>query len=186
MAKIIEFETERLKLRQWQTDDYQPFSTMSADWRVMAFFPSILVKQASDAMAERCKALIAERGWGFWATELKTTHEFIGFAGLNTPSPDLPVSANVEIGWRLAFEHWGRGLATEAAKAVLNVAFADLGFAEIISFTSLGNHRSRAVMERIGMVETALLFDHPAVPESSPHRRHCLYRINSERWANKS
>ena len=90
MIELIEFETERLRLRQWKPADREPFAALNADSRVMEFFPSPLTRTESDAMADRCQLLIKERGWGFWAAESKATQEFIGFVGLHTPSAELP------------------------------------------------------------------------------------------------
>lgn len=177
MAELIEFETERLRLRQWKAADREPFAALNADPRVMEFFPSLFTRSESDAMADRCESLIQERGWGFWAVESKLVGEFIGFVGLHTPSALLPFSPCVEIGWRLAFEYWGKGLASEAASEVLRVAFQSLGLEEIVSFTALENRRSRAVMERLGM-RGAGTFEHPQVPENSPLRLHALYRLS--------
>lgn len=179
MVDLIEFETHRLFLRQWKPSDREPFAALNADPRVMQFFPSSLSRTESDAVADRCESLIQERGWGFWAAELKATGAFIGFVGLNTPSPLLPFSPCVEIGWRLAFEYWGKGLATEAAKRAMHVGFHSLGLEEIVSFTAVGNLRSRAVMTRIGMHEYGT-FEHPAVLEGSPLRPHCLYRLKKQ------
>jgi len=83
----------------------------------------------------------------------------------------------------LAREHWGRGFATEAARAALRVGFEQLALPDIVSFTSVLNVRSRAVMERIGMHDTRQDFDHPGVPEGSSLRRHCLYRITRAQWS---
>lgn len=83
----------------------------------------------------------------------------------------------MEIGWRLAFQHWHKGLATEAARGALEVGFDRLDLAEIVSFTTLGNQRSRAVMQRIGMRE-ASRFEHPSIPIGHPLRAHCLYRLS--------
>jgi len=107
----IEFQTTRLLLRQWTPADRAPFATMNADPRVMRHFPALLSRAESDAMADRCQALIEERGWGFWAVELKASGAFIGFVGLHTPSATLPFSPCVEIGWRLAADYWGQGSA---------------------------------------------------------------------------
>jgi RimJ/RimL family protein N-acetyltransferase len=142
----------------------------------MEFFSSILSREESDAMADRCTALIKERGWGFWAVEHEATARFIGFVGLHVPAADLPFSPCVEIGWRLAFECWGQGLATEAARAVLDVGFNKLGLDEIVSFTSQLNVRSQSVMKKLGM-QAASNFEHPALPPESPLRTHVLYRL---------
>jgi RimJ/RimL family protein N-acetyltransferase len=148
----------------------------------MEFYPASLDRAESDAMANRCQALIVERGWGFWAVETKGTHEFIGFVGLHTPAPELPFSPCVEVGWRLAAKHWGKGFATEAARGALRVGFEQLGLLEIVSFTSVRNIRSRAVMERLGMREAETAFEHPDIPVGSPLRTHCLYRLSRGQW----
>lgn len=182
MPGPIEPDTPRLRLRQWRDDDLTPFAALNAAPDVMAHFPAPLQRQESDALARRCQALIAERGWGFWAAELEESGAFIGFVGLHAPLAELPFAPCVEVGWRLARAHWGRGLASEAARAALKVGFERLGLAEIVSFTAIGNLRSRAVMERIGMRRTNEDFDHPAVPSGSPLRAHCLYRLDRESW----
>ncbi len=182
MPDLIEFQTERLRLRQWRAADREPFARLNADPRVMEFFPAVLDRAASDAIANRIETLIAERGWGLWAVEVLQTGEFIGFAGLHIPPPELPFSPCVEIGWRLAYEHWGQGYATEAARAALRVGFDVLNLTEIVSFTALGNLRSRAVMQKLGMHEEAATFEHPLVPVDSPLREHCLYRLSRGAW----
>lgn len=182
MTALIEFETERLRLRQWRAADRAPFSAINADPRVMEFFPAPLTRAESDAMAHRCEAYIAERGWGFWAVEIGATSEFIGMVGLHVAAPELPFSPCVEIGWRLATKHWGKGFATEAARGALRVGFERLGVPEIVSFTAVNNVRSRAVMERLGMLEAQDTFEHPAIPLGHALRKHCLYRCSRERW----
>jgi RimJ/RimL family protein N-acetyltransferase len=173
-------------LRQWQPQDRASFATMNADPRVMQFMPSVLSTQQSDAMAERCAGLIAERGWGFWAVELKTQSAFIGYVGLHIPSADLPFKPCVEIGWRLGYQYWGLGLATEAARAALKVGFEDLRLPEIIAFTALSNNKSQAVMQRLAMQQDSLIFAHPRVPADHPLSLHCLYRLSRQRWQQQS
>ncbi|WP_310484732.1 GNAT family N-acetyltransferase [Chamaesiphon sp. VAR_48_metabat_403] len=182
MAALIEFETERLRLRQWIKSDREPFARLNADPRVMEFFPSILDRAASDAMLDRLQTLINERGWGFWAVESKQDNQFIGFVGLHIPSADLPFSPCVEIGWRLAFDYWGKGYATEAAQAALKVGFNRLELPEIVSFTAINNHRSSAVMERLGMNREIETFEHPSLPVGHFLKEHCLYRLSREKW----
>jgi RimJ/RimL family protein N-acetyltransferase len=180
MALLIESETPRLRLRQWRAADRAPFAALNADPQVMAFFPSMLKPAQSDALADRCEALIEARGWGFWAVEAKASGDFIGFVGLHTPSADLPCAPCVEIGWRLGARHWGQGLATEAAQEALRIGFDTLRLPEIVSFTTLGNHRSQAVMERLGM-QAAGQFEHPHVTPETGLRAHVLYRLKSPR-----
>jgi RimJ/RimL family protein N-acetyltransferase len=181
MTAPVEFDTARLRLRQWCTADREPFAALNADPKVMEFFPALLTRAESDALADRCQAYIDERGWSFWAIETKTTSEFVGFAGLHTPA-DLPFTPCVEVGWRLAAKHWGKGFATEAARGALRVGFERLGLLEIVSFAAVGNVRSRAVMERLGMIDTKETFEHPKVPLGHVLRKHCLYRLSRERW----
>lgn len=182
MSHLIEFETERLRLRQWRLSDREPFAALNADLNVMAFFPSMLDKVASDAMADRCESLMTERGWGFWAVETKEDSQFIGFTGLHVPIAELPFSPCVEVGWRLAFQYWARGYATEAARGALGAAFDLLNLREVVSFTTVKNVRSRAVMEKLGMREEAVTFEHPSVSLESGFRTHCLYRLTREQW----
>jgi RimJ/RimL family protein N-acetyltransferase len=177
-----QLDTARLSLRGWQQCDREPFAAMNADPEVMAFFPAPLSRAASDASIDAWQQAFAARGWSNWAVEVRSTNAFIGFVGLSVPGRALPFSPCVEVGWRLARTAWGRGYATEAAREALKFGFAVLCLREIVSFTTLGNRRSRAVMERIGLQDTHEDFDHPGVPEGNALRRHCLYRITRPQW----
>ncbi len=168
--------TERLVLRPWAEADRGPFAALNADPRVTEFLPGPLSAEQSDALAARLGAHVAEHGWGLWATEHQG--RFIGFVGLARPSFEAPFTPCVEVGWRLAFEAWGHGFATEAARAALAFGFGELGLDEIVSFTVPANARSIAVMERLGMRrEPRDDFDHPRLPEGHRLRRHVLYRL---------
>jgi RimJ/RimL family protein N-acetyltransferase len=182
VASAIEFETQRLRLRQWKDSDREPFAAMNSDPAVMEFFPSLQSRAASDASIESWQSQFASQGWSNWAAELVASGQFIGFVGLTVPRRILPFSSCVEIGWRLARSFWGQGFATEAARGALRVGFERLALPEIVSFTASSNQRSRAVMERIGMRNADEDFEHPGVPEGSALRLHCLYRIKRVRW----
>ena len=158
---------------------------MNADPAVMEFFPALQSRGDSDSSIDAWQAQFKGRGWSNWAAEVRSTGEFIGFVGLSVPVRQFSFSPCVEIGWRLARAHWGRGFATEAARAALRVAFEELGLKEIVSFTSVLNVRSRAVMERIGMHDTHEDFPHPGIPEGHALRTHCLYRISQQHWRDK-
>lgn len=175
--------TPRLLLRQWRPEDRVPFAELNADPDVMAYFPQCLNRSQSDALAARCEDMIARDGWGFWAVEHRGDGAFLGFVGLHRINDGLPFAPCVEIGWRLAARYWERGYATEAAQAALSFAFNELQLAEVVSFTTVNNRRSRAVMERLGMSATPDTFNHPALPPDSPLRQHCLYRITAQQWA---
>lgn len=169
--------TPRLRLRPWRESDLAPFAAMNADPLVMEHFAAPLSRQESDAYARRMQAAIEERGWGNWALEVIGGEPFVGFTGLSVPSFEAHFMPCTEIGWRLARSAWGQGLATEAARAALDFGFGELGLAEIVSFTALGNARSVAVMERLGMRRDGE-FDHPRFPDGHRLRRHVLYRIS--------
>ena len=171
-------QTKRLVLRSWQEEDYEPFARLNADPRVMRYFPKMLTLQESNSFAQDKAEHIQKYGWGLWAVALVSTDEFIGFIGLNEER-DLFETPVIEIGWRLAFEYWGRGYATEGAKAALEYGFKTLGLNEIFSWTTEENMRSRAVMERIGMHRDSK-FDHPRLPYDHPLKRHVRYRITKK------
>lgn len=148
----------------------------------MEFFPSPLSAAESDAMIERIEACFVERGLGLWALEVKVTGEFIGFTGLNPAEFDAPFCPAVEVGWRLARSAWGKGFASEAARAALDDGFRRVGLGEVVSFTFEGNRRSRAVMERLGMRHDAEGdFLHPRLVGQwlAPH---VLYRLPASAW----
>jgi RimJ/RimL family protein N-acetyltransferase len=176
-AEALVYDTERLRLRQWTDSDRAPYAAMNADPRVMEFFLSVQSREASDASIDAWSTSIAAGGYGNWAVEERETGEFIGFTGLSVPRRALPFMPCVEIGWRLAAQHWGRGYASEAARQALKIGFERFGLDEIVSFTSVVNRRSRAVMERIGMHDAHEDFEHPALPAGHALRPHCLYRI---------
>jgi RimJ/RimL family protein N-acetyltransferase len=178
----IELDTPRLRLRQWREADREPFAAMNADPVVMESFPSPLGRKASDASIDTWQEQFARQGWSNWAVDERASGRFIGFVGLSVPWRAWPFSPCVEVGWRLAPAHWGKGYASEAGRASLRVGFERLQLPEIVSFTTLGNARSRAVMERIGLRNAHQDFEHPAIPEGHPLRWHCLYRIDRMQW----
>lgn len=169
--------TDRLLLRPWREADLAPFAAINADPEVMAHFPAPLDRAASDATVARIRAHFDRHGFGLWAVEVPGAAAFIGFVGLSTAAFEARFTPCVEVGWRLARDHWGRGYATEAARASLRFGFERLGLDEVVSFTAEANARSRAVMERIGMTRSpGDDFDHPSLPEGHRLRRHVLYR----------
>jgi RimJ/RimL family protein N-acetyltransferase len=170
--------TGRLVLRRWRDEDRAPFAAMNADPRVAEHLSKTLTREESDAFLDRIEWRFETRGFGVFAVEVADSAEFAGFVGLTVPTFEAPFMPCVEIGWRLAPAHWGRGYATEAARASLAFGFDRLGLAEIVSFTVPANVRSWRVMERIGMTHDPRDdFDHPMFPEGHRLRRHVLYRI---------
>lgn len=178
--EIPALRTERLHLREWRDTDLAPFAALNADPAVVEYLAGALTRAQSDALAARIREHFERHGFGAWAVEVPRVTEFAGFIGLAIPSFEARFTPCVEIGWRLAREHWGRGYATEGARAALAFGFEQLDLAEIVSFTAVANQRSRTVMERIGMRrDPSDDFDHPELPPDHPLRRHVLYRIAS-------
>lgn len=177
---MIHLESERLLLRDWRDDDLARFAALNADPQVMEFFPATLPRDESDRRAACIRAELAQRGYGCYAVEVKQTGGFIGFVGFAHPAFEASFMPAIEIAWRLAYSAWGRGYASEAARACLAHGFSTFGFGEVVSFTARHNTRSTAVMERIGMArDIGGDFDHPALPEGHALRRHVLYRIEA-------
>lgn len=180
---MTELTTPRLRLRQWRASDLEAFAALSADPEVMRFMPGCLTRSESDAQIQRYQTEIEQRGYGFWATELRASAELIGFVGLHRASFEAHFTPCVEIGWRLGRTSWGKGFATEAARECLRFGFETVGLAEVVSFTVPLNRRSRAVMERLGMRHAERDdFEHPLLPAAHPLRPHVLYRLQRADW----
>jgi len=184
---MMTLKTERLILREWNEADREPFAQMNADSRVMEYLGETMSRQQSDAVADRIEAHFKAHGFGLCAADLAESGEFIGFIGLAVPTFEAAFTPCVEIGWRLAAEYWGAGLATEGAREIVRYAFEELGLAELVSLTAIGNERSRRVMAKLGMThDAAENFDHPRIPAGDPLRRHVLYRLTREKWINSA
>src|SRR5438132_1117389 len=136
--------TPRLQMRRWRDSDRGPFAAMNADPEVMRHFPSVLDRDASDALIDHIEARFKAQGFGLWALEVVDTGEFIGFTGLNPMPEGIPGGGGMEVGWRLARRAWHHGYATEAAEAVVNHAFERIGLAELWAMTAVANEPSQA------------------------------------------
>ena len=176
--------TSRLLLRPWRDDDLEPYAALNADPRVRAFFPSLQTYEESADSMRYIRNHFEDRGFGLWAVEVVGGARFIGFIGLSVPAFDAPFMPCVELGYRLAFEHWGKGYATEGARAAVASGFTTFGLEEIVAMTTVSNRRSRRVMERLGMRrDPADDFDHPNIAVGHPLRRHVLYRLTADAWS---
>lgn len=186
MNKII-LSTDRLNLRTWELDDLPLMAAINADPLVMEYFPSKQDLSRTKKMIDYINSHHEKYGYGLYAVEIKDTHEFIGFVGLDHPAFNIPglkpQSEVIEIGWRLSSKQWNHGYATEAASAVLRYAFTILNIDEIFSFTTITNVRSRRVMEKIGLHHSSTDdFDHPKLDINSPLLRHVLYRLTKTEY----
>ena len=130
-----ELATNRLRLRLWRPEDREPFAALNADPRVVEYLPAALSRAESDKVADRIEAHFAQHGFGLWAVEVPGVAPFIGFIGLAIPRFENAFTPCVEVGWRLAAEHWGRGYATEGARAALDYGFDILQLRYLMSFT---------------------------------------------------
>lgn len=181
MNNVPMVQTPRLLLRPWRDDDLTPFAELNSDPEVMKYFPALLTAQESHALVDRITDGW-ERGYGLWATELRESGAFIGFVGFSQPRWEAAFTPCIEIGWRLSSSVWGKGLATEGARAALDWGKDNVSFPrnEVVSFTTTMNHRSRRVMQKLGMTHDENDdFDHPSLPHWS-QRRHVLYRLTLE------
>lgn len=177
-SETPEIRTERLVMRGWRDGDLDPFAAMNADPRVMEFMPRCLGRAECEAIIGRIRDHFARHGYGWWAVETLQGGDFVGFVGISVPRFEAHFTPCVEIGWRLAHDHWGQGYATEAARAAIGFGFDRAGLDEIVSFTAVLNERSQAVMRRLGMSrDPAEDFDHPTLSVDHPLCRHVLYRI---------
>jgi RimJ/RimL family protein N-acetyltransferase len=186
---MIVATTGRLTLRNWEEKDRDLFHEINSDPAVMEFFPFQRSRVQSDEMFERIRGIIAETGLGFFALADRETDAAMGFCGLARTTklePHVP-NGTVEIGWRLARRHWGRGYITEAAETLLQIGFEEKGLEEIVSFAVADNARSIAVMKRIGMVcAPERHFEMPGIDDARAELRpHVLYTIDRAAWQEK-
>src|SRR5438477_13121058 len=114
----MKLTTARLILRPWRDDDLEPYAALNADPRVREFFPNTLTYEESARSVQYINEHFDRHGFGMWAVEVKGLAPFIGFIGLGVPSFNAAFTPCVEAGWRLAFDYWGHGYATEGARVL--------------------------------------------------------------------
>jgi RimJ/RimL family protein N-acetyltransferase len=172
---MVYIETARLILRDWKVEDILPFADMNRDSYVMRYFLKSLTEKESLEFYNRIQDEFASCGYGLYAIEKKGDGAFIGYTGFHHFAFDIDIAPGVEIGWRIRYEDWNKGFATEAAKACLLYAEEHLPFHTVWSFTSLSNKSSERVMQKIGM-EKIKEFSHPLIPDDHPLKEHLLYK----------
>jgi ribosomal-protein-alanine N-acetyltransferase len=168
--------TRRLLLRPFEEADRAPFAAINADPEVAAWLPSPLSRAESDRLMDQVVADAGRNGFGLFAVQQRTTGDFLGFVGLAVPAWQAHFTPVAEIAWRLARPAWGQGYATEAARETLDWAFGALDLPAVWSWTSVHNHRSWRVMERLGMTRLGT-FAHPRLAADSQLSKHIVYRL---------
>lgn len=179
---IHQLKTSRLILRNWRQTDIRPFAILNSDPRVCEFLPNILTYEETVTSVTKIESHFKEYGFGLFAVELISTKTFIGFVGLKYFSFDSHFTPSVELAWRLSWENWGQGLATEAAQKVTQYGFETLGLPEILAITAKRNQRSRRVMEKLGMFTNEdENFLHPQIEYNHRLSEHVLYRFRNNK-----
>ncbi len=181
MAEIVA-ETERLVLRRERPGDL-------AVWLEHINTPEVMRRiggvQTVDKVAEGfARMAAAEDGLAFRFVALKDGGALLGKCGLariDTPAAPAALQGQVQIGWTLRADHWGRGYAREAAQAMLALAFGPLGLARVFAQTSDSNVASWRLMERLGMRRCAAL-DYPDPDYPDEDNPTIVYRLDAADW----
>lgn len=178
-------ETPRLIMRSWRDADLEPFHAINSDPEVMATLGPVMTRVEVADLIERMRGIEAEHGHCFWALVRRESDQLIGWCGVIRGTVG-PVNGKGEFGWRLARAAWGQGYVTEAARAAIEWFFASRADDSVWAITNVGNRRSRAVMERLGMAyRPDLDFDHPRLAADDPLLRHVTYELPRSDWSQK-
>jgi RimJ/RimL family protein N-acetyltransferase len=173
----VTLETERLRIRPWRDDDVEPWIAMGADGRVMEFFPAAYGREQAIATSIRMRDALQRDGFGWWIIDVKDGPAFAGVVELQMVPFEAHFTPAMEVGWRLACDHWGQGYATEAARAAIAYAFNELAQTEVVAMTATINLRSQRVMQRLGMTyDPRDDFDNPLLASGHRLERHVLFR----------
>jgi RimJ/RimL family protein N-acetyltransferase len=169
-------ETERLVLRDWREEDAGDFHRLHCDPEVMATLgPAREIDYTVELIADLRERSRRNGGYTFWAVERKSDARVIGFCGLDR-GHEGPIVGELEIGWRLASDCWGKGYAREGAFACLDWAAGQFPGERVVAITARINTRSRGLMERLGMRhEPSMDFAHSSLREDDPLRPHVTY-----------
>jgi len=182
LRRILEtkyiFYSERIGFRKLNDNDAEEFCKLNADPTVMRYFPEALSREKSLELLKRAKESTGPPGFCVYALDELSTGSFIGFMGFATPGFKAWFTPCTEILWRLHVAAWGKGYATEGAKAMLQFGFRQFGFTKVYAFTSLLNVASERVMQKSGMVREGE-FNHSRVPQTHPLCPHVLYSITN-------
>lgn len=178
--KVI--ETTRLILRTWKDEDIDAYYSINQDPKVIEFLRGPMTMAEVKHFITEMNNNFIKHNYTLWAVEEKTTGNMIGFIGLQAPYFQAHFTPCIEIGWRLGSQYWGKGYATEGAKAALDYGFNKISLKEIVSFTVPANVKSLRIMEKIGMrLDVNGNFAHPKLPANHHLSIHVLYRITNRK-----
>lgn len=141
-------ETERLLIRPFSMDDIEPSYAMNLDAEVSEFTGDggvVSKKEIERRIIENVFGDYKKHGFGRLAVELKGENKFIGFTGLKY----LEDMDEVDLGYRLMKKYWGKGIATESARACVNLGFNTLGLSKLIAMVLPENRGSIRVLEKL-------------------------------------
>ncbi len=176
------FKTERLGIRNWRENDLYEFAKMGQDEEVMKYFPSLLSEQQTLSLMERMEKQFDDRAYAYLAVEILDNQEFIGMIGMSNQKYDIKLdhtdeglSEFVDIGWRLKRAAWGKGYATEGARAWMKYGFEKINLETIYSVAPVINIASQNVMKKIGFDKIGE-FNHPKIELSHPTRKCALFK----------
>ena len=177
-------EPPRLLLRRWRPEDLAPFARMNADPVVMEYFVSPYTEERTQEFYQKIQKEFAEYGYGLYAAQEKASNLFMGFIGFHWARLDADFCPCVEIGWRLDHPFWGKGYATEGAKACLDYGFRELALPKVCSYTTHRNLRSQRVMEKIGLKRGTEFLD-TSIPAGHPHNPLIYYHLSREEYLSR-
>ena len=184
MAEVV-VETERLRLRTWDEEDEFRFFTIMNTPGVMRWLGGLQRPDEWSAAYHRLKAYERDFGFTFWIVDRRADSETLGFCGLkraNAPGANA-IAGDIEIGWRLREDAWGKGYAKEAAIASLDLAFNRFNAPHVVAVTAAQNAPSQGLMTRLGMARrTNLDFIDERFPAKHDVNPQVVYRIEAEDW----
>jgi RimJ/RimL family protein N-acetyltransferase len=172
--------SERLTLRNWRESDRPAFAALNSQGEITADLGGPLSREESDAKFDRYVAAFIQHGLCRWALEDGDGH-FLGYAGLMPSRAAHPLGPHFDIGWRLMRAAWGKGYATEAARAALRDGFERMGLKEVLAYTSSDNLRSQAVIVRLNLQRAAAL-DY-SVPLGGGQWHGLVWKAQAEQFA---
>jgi RimJ/RimL family protein N-acetyltransferase len=184
MAEVVA-QTERLRLRTWDHDDQGSFFDLMNTPAVMRWLGGLQTPEAWSAAFKRLMAYERDYGFTFWLVERQSDSEMLGFCGLkraNAPGADA-IAGEMEIGWRLREDAWGKGYAKEAALHSLDLAFSRFGADRVVAVTAAGNRASQGLMKRLGMKrDEGLDFVDERFPPGSDVNPQVVFTIEAANW----